>query len=292
VSDSLAAQEYTEVTLVVHSNLVDAVSNYITENITSGLQLEDSGEDELVSIKFFVATDSKDFRKSLEEYLSQITTEFESKPELRERKVKSTDWEESYRQSIEPVYVGDDIVVRPPWKEAVQSVKYDIVIEPKMAFGTGHHETTRACLKLIQKYFEKGQRILDFGCGSGVLAILAGKIGAEYIKAVDYDPIAVENTLENFTMNTVECEFDIVLGSFETIESGKAYDMVCSNLEMKYLSENLGKLADVTVPNGVLLLSGLLSSDRFEIEKVIGKANLEVMEFIHDGEWLTYGLRR
>jgi ribosomal protein L11 methyltransferase len=282
-------QEFIEATIIVHRNLADAISNYIAENITEGIELEDSSNSELVSIKFYVLSSASNFHSGLKRYLSGLAEIHNSEtPKLSERKVKSKDWEEAYRLSIEPIYINDRIVVRPPWGKISRQVKFEIIIEPKMAFGTGHHETTRACLKLIHQYFRVGQRLLDFGCGTGILAILAGKMGASYIKAVDYDPIAVANTEENFEINEINSASDIVLGSFEKTAGEQEYDMVCANLRKKDLVENFSELVDLITKEGYLMLSGLLEQDQNEIEKNILSAGLETIEFIHDGDWLTY----
>jgi ribosomal protein L11 methyltransferase len=274
--------------------MVDAVSNYVTDNIVPGVEHNDTEKPSLIGVKFYVsAEDKENFRPAFNKYLSQIVTkEMPEPPQIQECRIESKDWENSYRDSILPVIIDQEICVRPPWAEAPRAVKYDIIIEPKMAFGTGHHETTRTCLQLIYSRFKKGQRLLDFGCGSGVLAILAGKMGAEYVKGVDFDKLAVDNALENFAINQVNCKFDVSLGSFEMIESDLPYDMVCANLTKPDIITNLNHLLKVLKENGHLILSGILETEEVEIEKQFENYELKIEDFIHENEWLTYSLKK
>ena len=171
--------QFIEAVVFVPSSMVDAVSSYVTDNIAPGVELNDTEKPFLVGVKFYVpALDKKNFRPAFNKYLSQIVSkEMPEAPKIQENRIVSKDWEDSYRDSIQPVLIDNDICVRPPWSKAPRGTEFDIIIEPKMAFGTGHHETTRTCLHLIHSRFKRGQRLLDFGCGSGVLAILADKMG-------------------------------------------------------------------------------------------------------------------
>ena len=276
------------------SSMVDAVSNYVIDNIASGVELNDSERPSLVGIKFYVSADDKEnFRPAFNTYLSQIVTkEMPVAPQIHESRIESKDWENSYRESILPVLINQEICVRPPWAEAPQGVKFDIIIEPKMAFGTGHHETTRTCLQLIYSKFRKGQRLLDFGCGSGLLAILAGQMGAEYVKGVDLDNLAVDNALENFAINQIKCQYEILLGSFDKIENDLPYDMVCANLTKPDIVANLNYLVKVLKQDGLLVLSGILVTEQDEIEKYFAKHQLTIENCIHINEWLTYSLKK
>jgi ribosomal protein L11 methyltransferase len=161
-----------------------------------------------------------------------------------------------------------------------------------MAFGTGHHETTRACLSLIHKYFKKSGRFLDFGCGSGVLAILAAKMEASFVKAVDYDVIATQNAEENFKINNIKSNYEIQLGSFEQVVNDKAFDMVCANLSTTDIIENIDKLRLITRDRGCLILSGILETEQAEIENAIKNSRLALLELVHQNEWLTYCLKK
>ncbi len=286
--------QFIEAVVFVPSSLADAVTNYVTDNIARGVELKDSDNSQMVGIKFYVPASAKqDFRPAFREYLSQITSkEMPEAPRILENFIVSRDWEDTYRESIKPVIIDEVICIRPPWDEAPVGVEIDIIIEPKMAFGTGHHETTRTCLKLIYKHFKKSQRLLDFGCGSGVLAILADKLGAAYVKAVDCDKLAIDNCLENFKINQVKCQYDIQLGSFNRIDNDAPCDMICANLTKPDIIANLSHLVRVLRPGGLLIFSGLLDSEQNEIENYFKNNNLTIWDVIHENEWLTYSLKK
>ncbi len=286
--------EYTEATVLVPRLLADAVSSYITDHIVSGIILDESEHVNMIAIKFYVpVTENKDFRPAFNKYLSQICSDdMPCLPRISEATVASKDWEESYKKSIQPVLIGDDICVRPPWAKTPPGIKFDIIIEPKMAFGTGHHETTKTCLQLIHNNFTKGRRFLDFGCGTGVLSILADKMGAAFIKAIDYDITAVENCRENFGKNKVSSQYEILIGSFEKTANDRAYDMVCANLNKSDLIDNFALLKKLTGDNEFLILSGILENEQNEIERSIHNFKMSVVDCIHENEWLTYCLKK
>ncbi len=286
--------QFIEAVVFVPPSMVDAVSNYVTDNIAPGVELKESENETLVGIKFYVqAADKNDFRPAFNEYLSQLVSkEMPQSPSIKESLVTTQDWEQAYRESINPVLIDHEICVRPPWAGAPGGVKFDLVIEPKMAFGTGHHETTRACMQLIHKHFKKGDRLLDFGCGSGVLAILGDKLGAEFVKGVDCDTLAVDNYLENFEINRVKCKYEVQLGSFNMIVEDAAYDMICANLTTRDIAANLNDLLKVLRRGGLLILSGILDSERGTIELLFDKHDLIIEDFIHENEWLTYSLKK
>jgi len=287
-------KQFTAATVFVPRALADAVGNYVTDNIAAGVELDESENNNMVGIKFYVPeSNQNDFRPALRKYLAQIVSiEMPDPPRIYESTVASQDWEEAYKKSMRPILIGSDIGVRPPWAKTPSEVAYDIIIEPKMAFGTGHHETTRACLQLIYKHFQRGEQFLDFGCGSGVLAVLAHKLGASFIKAIDNDITAVQNCRENFEINGVYLSNEVLMGSFDQIINDAPYGMVCANLNKSDLLDNFDLLKKLAGENGFLILSGILETEQSEIERPIRDSKMTMVDFIHENEWLTYGLRK
>jgi len=283
---------YIEASIEVPNEIADAVCNFITENISSGLILEEDENSELTGIKFYMPkNDDKKFRQKLNYYfksLIEMSQEIESEPILKERVIRNVEWEEAYKESVESFLIADDICIRPPWDEKLPEAKYDIIIEPKMAFGTGTHETTRSCLSLIKANFRNNMSFLDVGCGSGILSILACKMGASYIKAIDYDKVSVENCIDNFKINRVECRNDIILGTIEKCKSDKPYDFVCANILKGTIIEMLDKLLNLTNPYGYLVLSGLLDIDEDEITQKLNLFELRNFEIHKDNEWRSF----
>ncbi len=283
---------YTEAKVEIPRLLADAVCNFIIENISSGLILEEEEDSPVTGIRFYVPQDDKkDWRSLLTDYLSCLVDGAGAiVPHIEERLIENIEWEEQYRQSVKPILIGKDVIVRPPWCVAKPGVKYDIVIEPKMAFGTGIHETTRSCLKIVRERFRPGMRFLDVGCGSGVLSVLADRMGASFIKAIDNDPAAVENCRENFQANQVRRPSEILLGSIEKCKGDPPYDFICANIIKSTILSMLSDLAALTAHKGILVLSGLLDRDEDEVSARLKQAGLTTFSILRDNEWLTYAV--
>jgi len=281
---------YLEVWLAVPTSFVDAVCNFIIENICSGLVLEEEDDSPETVISFYVAQDDdRDYRAKLERYLSSLAEQdLPAVPEIQSRKIRAAEWEEQYRRSVRPLRIGDDIVVRPPWFTPTEEVRYDLIIEPRMAFGTGRHESTRSCLKAIREYFQSGWDILDLGCGSGILSILADKMGARSIKAIDYNMLAVDNCRDNFAINNVMAPFNVVYGSIEKCDGDQPFGFVVVNIIKDTISEMLPRLEEITAPGGILVLSGILDKFEDDLSRQIREQSLEHFEIIPDNEWRTY----
>jgi len=286
--------EYIEVRVDVPDDLADAVCNFITENFTSGLVLDEEEQNEIVGITFYIpAQERADYNKSLSDYIAQLLCDrMPAVPQILERVIRDTDWIERYKSSVKPIKIGTDILVRPQWQPSREEIRYDIIIEPKMAFGTGSHETTRSCLEAIRSNFQAGMRFLDLGTGSGILSILADKMGAKYIKAIDYDLAAVENCQENFEINHVSTPHDILFGSVEKCDRDEAYGFVCSNIIKSAILPILSRLLSLTTAGGFLVLSGLLEEDETEISDRLKEHDQSDYMMCRENRWLTCTLRK
>jgi ribosomal protein L11 methyltransferase len=285
-------ESFIEVTLQVPREQCDAVCNYIVDNITTGMVLEDEEDDPMTGVIFYVPSDkSQEFRAPLEKYLAAVFP-IGHIPEIREKTVKNVEWEEQYKASIVPIWITDDLRVRATWHAPEPKATYDLVIEPKMAFGTGTHETTRSCLQIIRERFKPGMRLLDLGTGSGILSILADKMGAKYIKAIDYDLVAVDNCKENFEINGVTTPREVLFGSIEKCAGDAPYDFVCANIIKSTILPMLPRLILLTSPGGLLVLSGLLDIDEDDTTAALKVAGLDNFSILLDNKWLTYTITR
>jgi ribosomal protein L11 methyltransferase len=285
-------KHYIEASIEVPNEIADAVCNFIIENISSGLILEEEEKSNYTGIKFYLPrNDDKKFRQKLSYYfksLIELNQNLDNEPIIKERIIENVEWEAAYKDSVESIIIDDKICIRPPWDEKPSEAIYDIIIEPKMAFGTGTHETTRSCLSLIKNSFKENTSFLDIGCGSGILSILAHQMGASYIKAIDYDKIAVENSRENFKINSVDCPSDIVIGTIEKCQDDKPYDFVCANIIKVTILEIFEDLLNLTKDSGYLLLSGLLDIDEEEIINKLNSFDLKNYIIHKDNEWRSF----
>jgi ribosomal protein L11 methyltransferase len=170
--------------------------------------------------------------------------------------------------------------------------RYEIIIEPRLAFGTGSHATTHGSLLAVRRAFRSGNRFLDMGTGSGILAVLADKMGAVYIKAVDYDPVAVDNCRENFEINRVAAPYEVALGSIEVCDGDEPYQFVAANIILVTILEMLDRLIALTAPGGILVLSGLLEQDGPAVSEALRARGQTRFTVDQHEQWLTLTVER
>jgi len=197
---------------------------------------------------------------------------------------KNEDWIAQYRNSIQPLHVND-FYIHPSWVEGVVGKK-NIIIDPALAFGSGHHETTFGCLMLLQNYVKEGNELLDVGCGSGILSIAARKCGA-VVDLCDTDAQATDSAIENFKLNHEQFN-RIWTGSVQKRE--KEYDIVVANIIADVLIMLASDLQKAVKEGGLLILSGIL--DKY-VDKVESKfSSMKLVEKYQKEEWFTLVLQR
>lgn len=179
------------------------------------------------------------------------------------KEIEEQNWNTLWESNFKPILVDDECYVRATFHESKPEYKYEIVIDPKMSFGTGHHQTTSMMLSFILANDFDGKRVLDMGCGTGILAILASKKGAVSLLAVDYDPVCVESVEENKKINGI-FNLESRLGSKEVI-IGKTWDIILANINRNILLDQLDTYAAVLERNGELYLSGFYDGEDLDI---------------------------
>jgi ribosomal protein L11 methyltransferase len=284
-------QWHHEVSVPVQSGDVDAVSNYIIENISSGLLLEDEDGASETIIRFYVAgdIDLDEKLEGLKIYLNDIDAA-DAADRLMCRKICNLDWIEAYKKSVEPVMLGQNIVIKAPWHETSFPGKTEIILEPKMAFGTGRHETTRGCLAALESLNLSGATVLDLGCGSGVLGIYAALRGAKEVFGYDIDPLAVENSRENYVINGVANRCTAYEGDIDFVPADRQFDVIVVNIIKEVILPILGKIKAHAEQGGTIILSGLLYQDQGEIEAALHANDIGAYRIAHDNEWITFSI--
>jgi ribosomal protein L11 methyltransferase len=281
-------QRYHEIAVTVTPADADPVANYIVENICPGLLLEDDDEARTI-IKFYVP-DTSDIDATLRElarYLTAINPAYAGAA-FGKKFIQSHDWIDAYKKSVTPILIGNTIVVKPPWNTETFEGRTEIIIEPKMAFGTGRHESTQGCLAQLAQIDLTGKRVLDVGCGSGILCIYAAMQGAGEVVGCDTDPIAVENSAENFILNDVASVCRIIDGGIEAVASERHFDVIVVNIIKSVILSLMDHVRPSLAPDGVLLLAGLLEQDRAEIRTAL-KHNGFRSDTVHETNgWLTF----
>ena len=176
------------------------------------------------------------------------------------QKIERQNWNEEWERNFEPLFIGGKVSVRASFHEKPAAAEYDIVINPKMSFGTGHHETTTLMIENMLTLDHQQKRVLDMGCGTGILAIMAGELGASEIVAVEIEDWTVENARENAVLNNYP-QIDVRFGGAETIAGDQPYDIILANINRNVLLDDMSAYTAVLKKNGTLLLSGFYTED-------------------------------
>ena len=204
--------------------------------------------------------------------------------EYSKKEIEQTNWNEEWEKNFNPIQVDGLVSVRAPFHDN-PNLPYDIVIEPKMSFGTGHHETTHMMLQHLIALDVTGKKVLDMGCGTGILAIFAEMKGAQPIDAIDIDNWCYENSIENVERNS--CKHISVFEGDASLLVGREYDVIIANINRNILLNDIQTYSLSLLNKGTLLLSGFYKEDIPLIEKEAVKHNLKFDSFIERNNWVA-----
>ncbi|WP_442265767.1 50S ribosomal protein L11 methyltransferase [Tenacibaculum sp. ZS6-P6] len=225
----------------------------------------------------------KDWKEDvLEEIFILESTEFEITYEFKE--VEQTNWNEEWEKHFNPIQVEDKVSIRAPFHEN-PNLEYDIVIEPKMSFGTGHHETTYMMIQHLIGLNLQDKKVLDMGCGTGVLAIFAEMKGANPIDAIDIDNWCYVNSLENVERNS--CKNITVLEGDAELLVNRKYDVIIANINRNILLKDMNAYMSCISEKGILLLSGFYKEDIPIIDKEVSKYGMTLDVVIKRNNWVS-----
>ena len=228
---------------------------------------------------YFEASDKGlEDREKLKKYLSK---EFPS-IDFIEKEIDNSNWEDEWKKTYKSFNIGDRILIKPSWEEEVDTDKIVIEIEPKMAFGSGTHETTSMCMEYVEDKDLSGMDILDIGCGSGILSILAKKLGAKNVLACDIDPIAVSSTIDNAKINGVDLQAK-ESNLFANVEG--EYDLIFANILAEILVEMIGQSKEYIKKSGILILSGIINEKADIVKEALIENAYEILDQREKGEW-------
>ena len=219
---------------------------------------------------------------------------------IEESQTEDVDWVNNWKQYFHQFYI-DDILVIPSWDkvEEKDSDKLVIHIDPGTAFGTGMHETTQLCIRQLKKYVKDDTMILDVGCGSGILGMLALKFGARYSVGTDLDPCAIDATHENMEVNGIrKDQYEVMIGNIidDKAVQDKAgygkYDIVAANILADVLVPLTPVIVNQMKPGGIYITSGIIEDKEETVVQAVKAAGLEVLEVNHQGEWVSVTARK
>lgn len=277
------------ITVPTTSFYEDIVASYLIELTGTGVEFSERG------VTAYLPLDSELSSRlsELNKFLSRIMGDNLGEQNLwrYSKVVYEEDWCETWKEYFKPTKIGKKIIVAPSW-EKYQPRESELVIniDPGRAFGVGTHPTTRMCLTSIERFAEKRAKITggqwtlcDVGCGTGILAIAAAKLGAKHVIALDVDPVAIQTTISNCAQNKVKEKIKVILGSIEKVTT--KFQIVVANLTRKPILELAPCVKNILEPGGTLILSGLLEVEMEEVDQLYRGLGFRLMEKCEESEW-------
>jgi ribosomal protein L11 methyltransferase len=243
----------------------------------------DTFEEVELGFKAYIPVDDFDQQKldeALDAYREMFTFSYDI------TLIPQKNWNEVWESNFEPIQISDQVFVRATFHEPKPEFPYEIVIDPKMAFGTGHHQTTAMMMALMLENNFSGKKVLDMGCGTGILAILAAKVGATNITAIDYDIVCYESTIENSALNSIT-NIKALCGSKEVIPQ-EQYDIILANINRNILIDQMKRYAEALKPGGEIYFSGFYESPDLDIiNEEARKYGLKYITHKKDKDWVA-----
>jgi ribosomal protein L11 methyltransferase len=240
---------------------------------------------------------AEDWTEDTQHAIAQFAKSRKSIELVEVKPLEVKDWNAEWESSIEPVLVTNEVVITPSWKLEQSKelrAKHTLIIDPKMSFGTGHHETTRLCMRAIEKLDATDARIIDIGTGSGVLAFYALRRGGKHAVAIDTDQWSIDNVKENQALNDISDDaFDLRKGELEqTIDQTEIFDLVIANIHRNVLMAISQGISSRTAEGGHVILSGLLIYDAEEVRAEYEVKGLTFVEQLQENEWISIILKK
>ncbi|AHF15350.1 50S ribosomal protein L11 methyltransferase [Niabella soli] len=263
-------EKYTE---VVFTNVTAARADLL---IAALAEKADGFEEGELTVTAFFSSNKID-----NETLDHLAKELELRYEVKE--LAAQNWNALWESNFEPVLVDDFVAVRASFHPPFPAAQHEVLINPKMSFGTGHHATTWLMMQQMQTIDFKNKSVFDFGTGTGILAILAKKLGAASIRATDLDEWSIANAKENFEINDA-AGIELILS--DSANQQRTFDVILANINKNILLATIPQLKAQLTPGGTLLLSGLLASDEVEMTTFVKAAGLILTNTIVKNNWL------
>lgn len=309
--------------LATTTEAVDLISYTLAEMGIEGIEIEDKvplseedkkrmfidllpdlEEDDGKAYVSFYIEPEKDHDSTLEEVLAAVRELADfvdiGDAAIEKSQTEDIDWMNNWKKYWKPFKVDEHIIIKPTW-ETVEEVSEDTLVvelDPGTAFGTGTHHTTRLCITQLKKYMQPGQEVLDVGCGSGILSIIALLLGAKEASATDVDIHAVEAAVENARVNGIENDVYTVLtgdvisdADFRHKVGEHKFDMVLANIFAEIIIPLSGVVKEMMKPGALFITSGIIDEREEDVRKALTENGFEIMEVTHSGGWVSFTAR-
>jgi ribosomal protein L11 methyltransferase len=198
--------------------------------------------------------------------------------------VAQVNWNQQWEEQFQPVIIEDFAAIRAHFHQPITNVLHELVITPKMSFGTGHHATTYMMIQLMKEVNFSAKKVIDFGTGTGVLAILAEKLGAQSVLAIDNDEWSIENSRENIEQNHCS-KIDIVLA--DELIGNQSHDVIIANINLNIILASLPAIYSIAKPDAPILLSGFLATDELALRDALAAHAIDVVKVLHREGWIA-----
>lgn len=272
--------DYVEFTIKVNSKWQEQVIADLSPLGFSGFQQFDD------SVTGYIT--GEQYSDQLLEKVEQILDQYDFNADIQSQKeIEDQNWNDEWEQTLAPQFVGK-FFIKPSWSEISPPSDTTLLqIDPKMSFGTGYHETTRLILRKIPEIVNQGDHVLDAGTGTGILAIAAVKMGAEWVFGFDVDEWSYRNATENAELNEVAEKISLAHGDQSVIPTDRTFDLIIANINQSVIVPMLPTMVEMLKVDGALLLSGLTDKDQQIVEDTsILKSAASLVEVTHDNEWI------
>ncbi len=303
-----------EVTIETKTEAVEAVTNILFENGAQGAMIEDPkdlnpekrneydwdyvdenmlerSKEDIVKVKTYISDE-----KDVEIFISKVSEEVKAltnfgldigSGKVYTDSVREDDWANNWKQYYKPTRIGKNIIIKPEWEDYLEE-EGDLIVEmnPGMAFGTGNHETTSMCVANLEKYVKKDSTVFDIGCGSGILGIVAAKLGAKKVLGIDIDEVAVKVANENIEKNGVAGQMKALKGNLaDKIDRNTKADIVVANIMADIVILLSKDVRAFLKEGGIFISSGIILAKIEEVSKALEENGFEVVEVQRKGEW-------
>ena len=299
-----APSSWLQISLEVDPELAEAVSEIFARHIQGGVVIESTAVDAYAGelgrpigplrVSGYIPVDDEleKYRAALEQDLRYLAL-IQPIPAAQFQTIQEQNWMEAWKKHYRPLPVGERLLILPAWMEKDAGGRFPIHIEPGMAFGTGVHPTTQLSLQLLEQYVKRGDSVIDVGCGSGILAVAAAKLGASQVVAVDIDAMALENARHNVRLNDVKVEIgqgsvkELLAGNFPLGQANIVVANILAPALIRLLDQGLARLLK---PQGRLILSGILLEQEAELSRCLERHNLHINKQLRIEDWLALAL--